>query len=248
MSPTIELLFDDPDLCVINKPPGLHSSGTPSSREGSVAHWLDAHFPGVASASDKPEDAGLVHRLDRSTSGVLIAAKHRGAWDELRAQLLQGTWRKQYLIVVEGLCADRWEVENHIGSPYRRAKKVRCYPRPERRTLPAHTVFQRCYKHPSLALSVVRAETPTTRRHQVRAHAAHTGHPLLGDRLYGAERDVQELITPVADVEFLLHAALVEITHPRTGQQLTFRAPLSTPFRSLLRRMDCDLSHLEALV
>lgn len=225
----ISIVYEDDDLLVIDKPAGLHSSMLTGEEDPSetVAGLLAEMREECRDSSEKREDAGLVNRLDRWTSGLLIAAKSRDSWSFLRAELASGRIEKSYLAVVEGEAPKNHSIATFLGTPNRRAAKMKVFTsRPKRsmRALPAETAFERVAYHPTLDLSLVRATAHTARRHQIRAHAAHMGHPLLGDTLYGATRDLS-IIECGSGRGFLLHCDRLKLISP-SGKVVEASSPL----------------------
>jgi len=223
------IVYEDDALVVIDKPAGIHSVRLPDGKGGeSIADLLVARYPPIGAVADKPEDAGLIHRLDSGTSGVLIAAKTSTAWSALREALRAGEITKRYLVILEGELVGQQIIENFLGSPHRRGKKVRGYDHAAPRALPARSIFRRLEFNANHCVTLALVDAPTARRHQVRAHAAALGHPLVGDTLYGAKRRLEEIFVSLAGTYndgFCLHAAEVVVRHPVDGRTLTIVAP-----------------------
>ncbi len=237
ISPALEILFEDDFIIAINKPPCTHSVMQGSSRENSIAYSLFKRNPGACAVSFKEDDAGLVHRLDFETSGVLIAAKTRDVWIALREQFSGDKIKKTYLALVEGEFPETAVVSSRIGSRHRRGKKVRVYPESSDapRTQPAQTSFEQVKFIPDHSCSVVRAFLTSGRRHQIRAHASETGHPLFGDSLYGSTRSVSDTVYSTRDVpSFLLHASSIVFPYPIKGELFEITA-VSSLFENLLQ-------------
>lgn len=236
-APALEILFEDDFLFAVNKPPCVHSVMQEGSRENSVAFALIQRYPAEAAVSLKEDDAGLVHRLDFETSGVLVAAKTREIWLALRELFSGELINKTYVALVEGEFPRSAEISSRLGSRHRHGKKVRVYSESSAapRTQPAHTSFERLDFLPAHRCSVVRALLASGRRHQIRAHAAHIGHPLAGDRLYGSTLDLSEVVEHPRESlpAFLLHASSIIFPHPVTGESLQITAP-SRLFEELL--------------
>ena len=219
----LEILYEDDEIFVIAKQAGIHSVMTAGSSSPSVAALLLGAHEGLGGVGKRPEDAGLVQRLDYETSGCLIGAKHKAAWQRLYADLRAGRIDKSYLAIVEGALVERIEVESLIGSPYRRAGKVRVAPldSAQKRMQPARSLFERIAHLPREDLSLVRAHAAAARRHQLRAHLAWLGHPLAGDALYGSRRT----LPAPAGASFMLHAAEVSLPPAPGGAALRICAP-----------------------
>lgn len=195
------------DLLVLSKPAGLASVALSGQPGPSVARWLERMRPECAGIG-RPGEAGLVHRLDGDTSGLLLAARTPQTYDALRLQFRLHQVEKTYRAVVEGCLERSIEVDAAIGQHRKSRTRVRAlrpgdHPRyavtpAETRITPVRAIG---------AFTLVEARTRTGARHQVRAHLAHAGHPLVGDRRYGGES------VPGID-RFLLHAASLSWLDP----------------------------------
>ena len=230
---TLQFLYEDKDIFVVLKPQGIHSVRLPAGGGTSVADLLLEHNPILCEASRTPLDAGLVQRLDFETSGIMLGAKHRSIWDALFKSLLQGEIKKTYLAVIEGtLPEEAVRVSSYIGSPHRGARKMKVYtsrPPASARALEGTTDFSplRCDK--DLDISVVRASASPARRHQIRVHAAHLGHPLVGDSLYGSTMERAPTRESIQR-QFFLHAATLSLRHPTLDTPI---AITSEPFEEI---------------
>lgn len=214
-------------MFVVAKPAGLHSVQLQGGRGGrSVADELLSARPELTTAGRSPHDGGLVHRLDQDTSGVLLGASSREAWESLFAQLSRGEIAKSYVACVEGRFPPVAEISSYIGSPYRGAKKMRSYPNDpgsSSRALLGSTSCEILAHNAGLNASLVAASASPARRHQVRIHLASLGHPLVGDSLYGSTRALGALVP--ASRKFFLHAWRISFTHPETGDAVTVECP-----------------------
>jgi 23S rRNA pseudouridine1911/1915/1917 synthase len=222
--PALELLYEDAELVAVNKPAGVPSQSLAAGEEGTMASALVARFPECGQASDDPREGGLGHRLDRDTTGVLLAARSPACWRLLRERL-SGASVKTYLAEVRGAPfapvpspfvasagAGRWVVDGPIGRTGRRGARVQVGG--GRQPLSARTEVTVLEERDGGTL--VEARLVRGRAHQVRAHLAHLGHPVIGDELYGDETGS----TPLR-----LHARSVELAHPISGQPLVIEAP-----------------------
>jgi 23S rRNA pseudouridine1911/1915/1917 synthase len=204
----------------IAKPPGVHSvrgKGVPS-----VADYLAAHIPGIESVGASPAECGLVHRLDRDTSGILLAARDGETYRQLRAAFAHGRVFKEYLALVHGVVARGFEVD----LPLARVRDGVRPARPGEPSWPAKTRVEPLEQGTNWTL--VRASMTTGVTHQIRAHMALSGHPLLGDSKYGASAD------SAAGPErgHRLHAFTI-----RVGRDLVLAAPPGRAFLATLARL-----------
>jgi 23S rRNA-/tRNA-specific pseudouridylate synthase len=217
----LSFLYEDSDVFVVYKPAGLHSVRLPNGGGLSLADLLLAHNPALAHASRTPGDAGLVQRLDLETSGAALGAKNRPSWDALFKALLSGEIKKQYVALVEGRIEDQREVSSYLGSPHRGAKKVKVYlsePAASARALYGLTRIEPIAFNAASNQTLVRVAASPARRHQVRAHLAHLGYPLVGDTLYGASSTLN------AQRKFFLHAETISFKHPVSDEQIMIRS------------------------
>ncbi len=217
----LEVLYEDEFLVAINKPGPLASHPLRVDEGATAAGALIARYPECAHAGLDPREGGLGHRLDRGTSGVLLAARSRVAWEGLRAALGALACEKSYVAEVVGAAPLSDVVSEPIGRGGPRGGKAVVGGGKD--PLPARTEMER------LALraqtSLVRARLASGRVHQVRAHLAHLGYPVLGDEVYGDARAMAVAQTLGADA-LRLHAESVRLRHPMTAKPLLVTAPL----------------------
>ncbi len=207
----LEILHADDALIAIAKPAGIPSHPLRPGERGTAANAIVVKFPECASASDEPREAGLAHRLDTATSGVLVAARRPDVWRRLRAALTSAGAEKIYLAEVTGAPPARGESSAPIGRVGRRGTRVRVGA--GRLPLPAHTDWDVVERRDSTALVEVRLHAG--RAHQVRAHLAAAGFPIVGDDRYGGG----------AAERLHLHALSVRFHHPVTGEVISIAAP-----------------------
>ncbi|HEX2569956.1 MAG TPA: RluA family pseudouridine synthase [Polyangia bacterium] len=201
----VEVIYVDEDLVALAKPPGMASHPLRAGERGTLANALVARFPECAEVGADPREAGLVHRLDRDTSGVLMAARHAAAWQSLRRVFREGRVGKEYLALVAGEVQAPGEVDLPLAHHPGDRKRMRVA-RPGEEGQPARTQFAPLAGAGGKTLLVVRMSTG--RMHQVRVHLAHAGHPLVGDLLYGGPE-------PLPGLEgHFLHAWRIELPHP----------------------------------
>ena len=210
-------LHIDDDLVAIDKPAGVPSHPLRAGERGTAANAIAARFPECATASPDAREGGLVHRLDNETSGVLLAARGRQAWEDLRAALRAPTCVKTYLAEVAGAPPDRGVEIAPIGRAGRRGGHVRVGA--GRTPLAARTEWEVVERRG--ATTLVRARLHAGRAHQVRAHLAAAGYPIVGDEVYG-DGDAR---AAGASPGLRLHAHTIALQHPRTGPLLIEAPP-----------------------
>ncbi len=215
----MEILFEDADVIVVNKPVGMIVHPAPGHPSGTLVNALLAHCPSLAGVGSV-ERPGIVHRLDRDTSGVMVVAKTDRAYRRLR-ELFESHehLRKVYLAVLHGAPEPRkGRLETLIGRKNWDAKRMAVVTAKGQRAV---THWETLSKHNGLAL--VEFTIETGRMHQIRVHAAHLGHPIVGDALYGDAAADRRLARPPR--RLLLHAVQLDFPHPVTGKLLSFAAP-----------------------
>lgn len=228
---SLPLIATTSDLVVINKPPGLAVHPLRPGEMGTVANALVARYPECVAASlPNPREAGLVHRLDRSTSGVLVAARKQAVYHDLRALFASGRVQKHYVALVHGRveAADCIDLSLAPMPGDRQRMRTLARDRAVDCALPARTDYEPLAV--SRDLSLVRIRCTSGRRHQVRVHFAAIGHPLVGDTLYGGQ------LRPGIP-SALLHATCLQWPNQR------YDAPLPETRAHVLRELFGDLWH-----
>ena len=214
----VETVFEDDDIVVVNKPAGTIVHPAPGHTEGSLTEELVRTRPGMAAVGSR-ERPGVVHRLDIETSGVMVFAKTQRAYLKLRAAFeSHGRVAKTYLAVLHGAPSPRsGTLETTIGrKPWDARRMAVDVPGGKRAVTRWNTLGKRG------PLAMVEFEIETGRTHQIRVHAAHLGHPVVGDALYGDK--VKDLRLAVRPGRLLLHAVRLAFPHPATGEVLSFTA------------------------
>jgi 23S rRNA pseudouridine1911/1915/1917 synthase len=248
----LSILYEDESIVVVDKAAGMIVHPAKGHWEGTLASALAHHF-GRLSGRGGPTRPGIVHRLDRDTSGVIVVAKNDQAHDALAAQFKTRSVEKEYLAIVVGVPdRDRDVIDEPIGAhPTQRVKKA--IRREDASARPAVTMYEVVERFIGYAL--VRARPKTGRTHQIRVHLAHAGYPVLCDRLYGGRARISELeLIPrdkighdtvererLAERILLdrqaLHAQRLSIDHPTTGERMTFEAPLPDDMQRTLAEL-----------
>ncbi|MFS8822838.1 RluA family pseudouridine synthase [Synechococcus sp. W60.2] len=224
----LDILYEDEDLLVINKPRGLVVHPAPGHASGTLVHALLAHCPHLSGINGELRP-GIVHRLDKDTTGALVIAKHDLAHQHLQAQIQAKTARRIYLGVVFGRPA---QSQGIISAPIGRhpvdRQKMAVLPPGQGRAAVTHwQVLERLGNY-----TLMQFELETGRTHQIRVHAAHLHLPIVGDPLY-----TQSKTSPVKLSGQALHAWKLSFIHPRSGQPMHFTAPLPEEFERLLRQL-----------
>lgn len=220
----LDVIYEDPDLLVVNKPAGLTVHPAPGHPGGTLVNAVLAHVPDLPGIGGTLRP-GIVHRLDKDTSGLLAVAKSEEAQRSLAAQLRARTIVRTYLAIVRGrVPQDEGRITAPLGRHPVRRKRIAVIPRGRH----AATQYMVLERFPRATLLACRLETGRT--HQIRVHLLHIGHPVLGDPVYGGAR-VPELARQA------LHAARLEFVHPRTGTRLTFTSPVPDDIARLLARL-----------
>lgn len=221
-----EVVHEDPDLIVVDKPPWLVVHPAAGHAYGTLVNGLLARFPDLASVGD-PTRPGIVHRLDAGTSGLLVVARTPLAYETLVAALSRREVTRRYEALVWGTPeAASGVIDAPIGrdprDPLRMAVVVG--------GRAARTRFEVVRRFTRPVVSLVACQLETGRTHQIRVHLAATGHPVVGDGFYGGVRGALECPRP------FLHAAHLAFEHPRTGEQQVFDSPLPDDLRQVLDR------------
>ena len=217
MHNTYTTIFEDNYLLIVNKPALLHS--TKGAEESSLAEEILKKYPTLVHASQRPEDGGLVNRLDYETSGLVLVAKTRYIWDQLFEALKKHQIHKEYLALVEGQVKRFLYLDGFLGSRHRGSKKVSYSNYETPRCLAFETEITPVAFYPETQQTLVRAVAHRAARHQIRLSCAHLGHPLVADSLYGAQAQT-------AIPHFVLHAEKIKFTHPETKKVIEFESAL----------------------
>lgn len=255
----LDILFEDEDIIVLNKPRGMvvHPSPTPSAgrfsrTSGTLVHALLGHTTRLAAGAG-PYRPGIVHRLDRGTSGLLVVAKTDSAYQELARQIKRREAERRYLALVWGnLREDHLVIDLPVARRRREPMEMTAVSRLARgeasrqwqgKLRAAHTavaVLQRLGE-----ITLVEAKLGTGRTHQIRVHLAHVGHPVVGDPVYGLRQARRRRALLGTGTEALvrrlegqaLHAHVLRFRHPTTGQRVTFSAAMPPDMARLVSHL-----------
>lgn len=224
----LDVVYEDGDVIVVNKPVGLVVHPAPGHPDGTLVNALLYHCGTSLSGINGELRPGIVHRIDRDTSGLIIAAKNDRAHLALAAQLQDHSLARTYeAVAVGGLREDSGTVDAPIGRHPVDRKKMAVDRKNGREAITHWTVLARYpgYTH-------VECRLETGRTHQIRVHLASIGHPLLGDTVYGAKKPVPGLAGQC------LHARRLRFVHPSTGEPVELECPLPAWFQDVLRKID----------
>ena len=223
----LDVVYEDGDVIVLNKPKGLVVHPAPGHADGTLVNALLHHCGDSLSGIGGEKRPGIVHRIDRDTSGLIIAAKNDFAHQKLSAQLSDHSLARTYeCIVIGNLREDSGTVDAPIGRDRRDRKKMAVVPDGRR----AVTHWEVIARYPGF--THVRCRLETGRTHQIRVHMAYLGHPILGDTVYGARKPVPGLQGQC------LHAVGLRFVHPRTGETVELSCPLPEEFQRELKKLE----------
>jgi 23S rRNA pseudouridine1911/1915/1917 synthase len=226
----LSILHDDESLVVIDKPAGMVVHPAAGHRHGTIVHALLHHVGGLSGVGGR-ERPGIVHRLDRGTSGVMIIAKTDLAHRALTQQFHDREVEKEYLALVWGKVSAGLAIEKPIGRHPSHRQKM------STRSRRGRTAITRVVDAEPLAgVTLIRVAIATGRTHQIRVHLADAGHPVAGDSLYGGvRRRLPPRLAAIGRLERpFLHAARLQFVHPESSRRMTFEAPLPRELAGVL--------------
>ena len=222
----LDVVYEDADVIVVNKPSGMVVHPAPGHPDGTLINALLYHCAGTLSGIGGALRPGIVHRIDRDTSGLIIAAKNDAAHQYLSAQLADHTLARTYeCIVVGSLREDRGTVDAPIARHPTDRKRMAVVAGGRE----AVTHWEVIARYPGY--THVRCRLETGRTHQIRVHMAYIGHPILGDTVYGAKKEVPGLTGQC------LHAVGLRFLHPRTHEVVELSCPLPEEFTRMLQKI-----------
>ena len=231
----LEILFEDKHLLVLNKPPGIVVHPAAGHAEHTLVNALLHHCAGQLSGIGGVARPGIVHRLDRETSGCLVVAKNDIAHLALAEQFASRTVEKIYSTLVCGsVPQDSGEIRAAIARhPVERKRMAVTTPGKGRDAWTSYEVEERFS-----AATFVEVTIHTGRTHQIRVHLTHLGHPVIGDETYGVKQNKKFTeATGVTVPRQMLHASRITFTHPQTGKRLKCEAPLPADFKTALKQL-----------
>ena len=236
----LNIVFEDDHLLVIDKTANFVVHPAAGNYSGTVLNALLHHCPALSTVPR----AGIVHRLDKDTTGLMVVAKTLEAHTDLVAQLQARSVKRVYQAVVNGLLTSGGVVDQPVGRhPRQRIKMAVVSDGKEART--HYSVLQRFQGHSHLELKL-----ETGRTHQIRVHMAHLGYPLVGDSLYAGRFKIHKGAS-AGFIEYLrnfgrqaLHAAELALIHPYTGEEISWSAPLPQDFQTLLSQLDDEQNNI----
>jgi len=223
----LDILYEDKDVIIVNKPQGMVVHPAPGHTSGTLVNALMYHCGDELSGINGEKRPGIVHRIDKDTSGVLMIAKNDVAHQSLAEQLAEHSITRKYnAIVFNGFQEDEGTVDQPIGRNPLDRKKMAVTQKHSRRAVTNYRVLERMGN-----FTFIEAQLETGRTHQIRVHLTFIGHPLLGDTVYGPKKQPFHLEGQA------LHARVLGFVHPTTGQYMEFEAPLPENYEKLLMRL-----------
>ena len=224
----LEVLYEDDDIIVVNKPKGMVVHPAAGHFSGTLVNALMYHCKDNLSGINGELRPGIVHRIDKDTSGILVSAKNDNAHRELALQLADHSiTRKYYAVCFNNLKEDGGTVNKPLGRNPKDRKKMAITEKGGRHAITHYTVLERFGKY-----TFIQAQLETGRTHQIRVHMSSIGHPLLGDFVYGPEKQP----FGINDGQ-VLHAGVLGFIHPTKKEYMEFSAPLPEGFEKLLEKL-----------
>lgn len=227
----LDILYEDDDLLVVNKPKGMVVHPAAGHTSGTLVNALLFYCGASLSGINGIMRPGIVHRIDRDTTGSLLVCKNDFAHAGIAGQLKEHTIVRKYVAIAHGVIKeDDGTIDAPIGRSFVDRKKMAINDRCGKRAVTHYHVLERFRDY-----TYIECRLETGRTHQIRVHMASIGHPLLGDQVYGPAK------VPFSGLQGqTLHAGVLGIIHPDTGEYMEFRAPLPEYFEKLLRKLEQD--------
>ena len=228
----LDIVYEDDDVAVINKPRGMVVHPGPGNESGTLVNAIMHHMGSSLSSINGVIRPGIVHRIDKDTSGLLMIAKNDRAHESLAAQLKEHSVTREYTaLVYDNIKEDEFTVDAPIGRDEQSRMRNAVNGAAARSAVTHIRVLERFGKY-----TLVKAVLETGRTHQIRVHMAYMHHPLVGDELYGPRRQSSR-IEGVEVHGQLLHAGTLGFVHPSTGTYMEFHSPLPDVFESVLAKL-----------
>ena len=222
----IPVLYEDDDIIIVNKPKGMVVHPAPGHNSGTLVNGLLYHCKDSLSGINGNLRPGIVHRIDRDTTGVLVVCKNDKAHLSLSKQLSEHSIKRVYYCIVQGNVKEDGTVDAAIGRSPKDRKKMAVVPGGRRAVTHYHVI-----EHLAGGYTYLSCQLETGRTHQIRVHMASIGHPLVGDTVYGSAKQ------PLTGQGQVLHAGVLGFIHPGTGQYVEFSAGLPEYFLDLLEKL-----------
>lgn len=223
----LNIVYEDDDVLVVDKPKGMVVHPAVGNYTGTLVNAIMYHCGDRLSSINGVIRPGIVHRIDKDTSGLLMIAKNDMAHESLSAQLAEHSITRRYVaLVYNNFSSDEGTVDAPIGrDPKNRLKMAVTYQNSKRAVTHWH-VLERFGKY-----TLMEARLETGRTHQIRVHMSHIKHPLVGDMVYGPKKQ------PLTEDGQMLHARVLGFVHPRTGEYMEFESPLPDEFENILKKI-----------
>ena len=221
----LEIVYEDEDFAIINKPQGMVVHPAPGAYNHTLVNALLFHFETLSKQSDLVRP-GIVHRIDKDTSGLLVVAKNDKSHASLAAQIAEHSCFRHYIALLEGnLKQDEGTVETFISRD-KKDRKIMAVSESGKIAITHYKVAKRFNGY-----TLVEFKLETGRTHQIRVHSKHLGHPIVGDKSYGIKNQKFNLEGQ------LLHAKKLELTHPTTGKRMIFECDIPDYFDKILKKL-----------
>ncbi|TBR38242.1 23S rRNA pseudouridine(1911/1915/1917) synthase RluD [Marinomonas agarivorans] len=240
----LDIVYEDDDILVINKPAGLVVHPAAGNRDGTLLNAILFHAPQVAHVPR----AGIVHRLDKLTTGLMVVAKTLAAQTDLVAQLQERSMGREYEAIAMGVMTGGGMVDEPIGRHPQNRQKMAVEPINGKESVTHYRVVKRYRNH-----THIRLKLETGRTHQIRVHMSHIKYPLVGDAQYAGRLKIPKLCTPELQETLrsfhrqALHAKRLELSHPITGDWMEWEVDLPDDMQTLLTQLQSDMDEIEQI-
>lgn len=221
----LDIIYEDEDFAIINKPQGMVVHPAPGAYNHTLVNALLYYFENLSTGSDKIRP-GIVHRIDKDTSGLLVVAKNDKSHESLAGQIAEHSCFRHYLALLEGNLKDDSGTIDTFISRSTKDRKMMAVSESGKRAITHYKVLERYGNY-----CLVEFVLETGRTHQIRVHSKHLGHPIVGDKTYGFKNQKFNLEGQ------LLHAYKLELTHPTSGKRLSFECEIPDYFTKILNKL-----------